>query len=758
MAHWRTLIRGTSGAISSLISGLIDPITLNGRCFGDTQGTSRVLFINTQASSYTQWDDMHIVAVVPDSNLTAGTLKVTTVGGDSDTRPFTLLPYLDSLSAVSGRLGDRITLTGTGFGLAQGTSTVTMNGTTAAAAPWGKDSISVNVPADATTGPVIVNTNGGTTSSGPITFTVMPKITTMSPTTIVPGETMVTISGFTFGAAQGTSHVDFNGVRAGTATSWSKTSIVIKAPKGCTTGNVTVTTPDGVSNGFAFNAGPRVTAISPLQGPPTGQITITGSNFKASQALGYKVTFNGVDAAAADSWSNTSIKVKVPYGAETGPVTVTTDEGVSNPVQFEVGLSKTYYFAEGTTRPNFEEWLSLMNPNDQAATVNMTYMLGDGTTRPQQVTVQPNSRMTLFVPDAVGANQDVSTKVTSTLPIMAERPMYFNYGGVWIGGHDVVGAIAPAPDWFFAEGNTRDGFDEWLCLQNPGTTTASVDITYMLQAGTTQVQKVTIPPTSRQTVDVKGFLGPNKDCSAMVHSNVGIIAERPMYFVYKPGIDNWTGGHDVVGANAPGKQWYFAEGTTRDGFDEWLCLQNPGSTSANATVHYMLESGEVLTQLVTVEGHSRKTIDVVAIVGRGRDVSMQVTSDQPVVAERPMYFDYVGLTGGHDVIGATCSSPNWYFAEGATQNGFQEWLSVQNPGNKTATVNITYMLGKGAPVTQSVTVNPHARATIDVNGAVGWGKDVSARVTTTGSVIVERPMYFNQHGWTGGHDVVGFHY
>jgi len=26
-----------------------------------------------------------------------------------------------------------------------------------------------------------------------------------------------------------------------------------------------------------------------------------------------------------------------------------------------------------------------------------------------------------------------------------------------------------------------------------------------------------------------------------------IIAERPMYFNYKPGVLNWNGGHDVVG-------------------------------------------------------------------------------------------------------------------------------------------------------------------------------------------------------------------
>lgn len=30
-------------------------------------------------------------------------------------------------------------------------------------------------------------------------------------------------------------------------------------------------------------------------------------------------------------------------------------------------------------------------------------------------------------------------QVTSNRPVVAERPMYLNYNGVWTGGHDVVG-------------------------------------------------------------------------------------------------------------------------------------------------------------------------------------------------------------------------------------------------------------------------------------------------------------------------------
>jgi hypothetical protein len=48
--------------------------------------------------------------------------------------------------------------------------------------------------------------------------------------------------------------------------------------------------------------------------------------------------------------------------------------------------------------------------------------------------------LTLKLYDEVNRpGQDVSIKVTAGKPIVAERPMYFNYKGVWTGGHDVVG-------------------------------------------------------------------------------------------------------------------------------------------------------------------------------------------------------------------------------------------------------------------------------------------------------------------------------
>jgi hypothetical protein len=105
----------------------------------------------------------------------------------------------------------------------------------------------------------------------------------------------------------------------------------------------------------------------------------------------------------------------------------------------------TFYFAEGTGRPGFDPYICIQNPGSSDADVTITYMKGDGTTDNQKVTVGKNSRATVKVKDTLGEGNDsahdFSTKVecTNGQSIIAERPMYFNYGGAWTGGHDVVG-------------------------------------------------------------------------------------------------------------------------------------------------------------------------------------------------------------------------------------------------------------------------------------------------------------------------------
>lgn len=71
--------------------------------------------------------------------------------------------------------------------------------------------------------------------------------------------------------------------------------------------------------------------------------------------------------------------------------------------------------------------------------------LGDATTREQVLTLSSHSRLTVPVNDFLGTGDDPAhdfsarVECTNGQKIIAERPMYFNYKGIWTGGHDVVG-------------------------------------------------------------------------------------------------------------------------------------------------------------------------------------------------------------------------------------------------------------------------------------------------------------------------------
>lgn len=67
---------------------------------------------------------------------------------------------LTDISPNLGTVGDAITLTGTGFGNTQGASTVSFAGTAATPSAWSDTSITVPVPAGASSGRIIVTVSG----------------------------------------------------------------------------------------------------------------------------------------------------------------------------------------------------------------------------------------------------------------------------------------------------------------------------------------------------------------------------------------------------------------------------------------------------------------------------------------------------------------------------------------------------------------------------------------------------------------------
>jgi hypothetical protein len=132
--------------------------------------------------------------------------------------------------------------------------------------------------------------------------------------------------------------------------------------------------------------------------------------------------------------------------------------------------------------------------------------------------------------------------------------MYFDYQTRWTGGHDTVGATAPAADIFFAEGytgNPSSQFNTWLLIQNTAAQEKTAVVEYILFGGESIFQEVSLPPQSRTTINANDVLGQEAlEFSMRVTSKDGsstLLAERAMYFDYSGSFGSCTGGHDVVG-------------------------------------------------------------------------------------------------------------------------------------------------------------------------------------------------------------------
>ncbi len=433
-----------------------------------------------------------------------------------------------------------------------------------------------------------------------------------------------------------------------------------------------------------------------------------------------------------------------PPAGSTAPAPVTGGHCVIGAAQ----AATAWYFAEGYTGTGFNCWLTLSNATDTTGTATITYVL-EGEVRQANYSLLAQHRTTIDLVREIGPGKNVSLRVNSPMPITVERPMYFAYpsagGEVFDGGHCVMGVTQPDKEWYFAEGTTRSGFDEWLTIQNPNPTqTATVTCEYMRASGGSITKIYGVPPASRATVNVNAEV-PAADVSMHLTSGVDIICERPMYFNYAGA---WTGGHCVAGANAPRNAWYFAEGNTREGFDEWLCVQNPTDSAADVEFHFMLDGGRVVSETMNVPARTRRTLHVPEVVEPGRDVSVEVTSATPIVVERPMYFALPSpdggspWTGGHDVVGGQ-PGQSFFFAEGCTRAGFQEYLCLQNPGAESASVIVRYITAASGTTTGTYLLGPHSRTTLFVNFFAGTDRDVSMRVESDRNIIAERPMYFS---------------
>ncbi len=351
-----------------------------------------------------------------------------------------------------------------------------------------------------------------------------------------------------------------------------------------------------------------------------------------------------------DEWSvSTHVTSDVPIAAERAQYWHGADGGYREAAHDSIGVNagaSDWYFAEGSTgsdsRGSFETWITLQNPGAVTALPVMTYMTPEGEVAgPAVPPLEPGTRQTFSVGDTVPGEWSVSTRVSSTVPIVAERAVYWHgSGGAYRqAAHDSIGVTAGATDWYFAEGSAgSDGhgsFETWITVQNPGTETANVNI----ESATRHIVPP-LEPGTRQTYNV-GIAG-EWSFSTHVASDVPIVAERSVYWHSSDGTYRQAA-HGSIGATAGAVEWCFAEGSTGSGtfgsFETWITIFNAGTEVANPLITYMTLEGSVPgPPLPPLEPGGRQTLSVADTLPGEWSVSTLVTSDAPVIAERAMYW------------------------------------------------------------------------------------------------------------------------
>ena len=310
--------------------------------------------------------------------------------------------------------------------------------------------------------------------------------------------------------------------------------------------------PQGTANRatvqFLVEGGSPLTKVYDLL--PTSRMNVwaetvtdaTGGQVLLEKAFGIVVTFDQPGVAERAMYFGTS-----PFwngGHESA--------GVNAP-------STSWFHAEGATGPFFDTFILLSNPNSTPATVTLRFLLDSGATVTKTKTVGANARLTVGVEgeDPLLANAAMATEVTSDIPIVSERAMYWAGYPDWYEAHNAFGVTSTGLKWALGEGRvggTR-GYETYILLANPGTTAATVTVTYLREGGLpTIVRTYPVPATSRYNVyanTVPG-LGSGERFGALIESIVPIAVERAMYSnsSSQPGVV-WAAGTNATGTPIP---------------------------------------------------------------------------------------------------------------------------------------------------------------------------------------------------------------
>jgi hypothetical protein len=316
-------------------------------------------------------------------------------------------------------------------------------------------------------------------------------------------------------------------------------------------------------------------------------------------------------------------------------------------------------------------------------------------------TLPARSRVTLSLAAEVGAGafSTVFQSQAAGYDISVERSMYYGPGFEVSTGERAVKALSTV--WLFAEGS-RGGelFDNFVQLFNPYNNAITVRVSYFRADGAVIDRSYTLGARSRLTLaanEVPELAG--RDFAIAVQSNADFVAERAMYWrrVGSPVGTPWVGGHVAMGSTHTDRNWYFAEGAAASNFETFYLLFNPYGTPATVHVNFFTEAAGLVQRVYVVPPGRRETIYLNGELGPVGGAAASLTSNEPFVAERSIYWG-AGRVEGTNTLGVNGMANRWDLPEGAG-GPFETFLLLGNPFDTAAVVDLSLQIENYGQVT-----------------------------------------------------------
>lgn len=336
---------------------------------------------------------------------------------------------------------------------------------------------------------------------------------------------------------------------------------------------------------------------------------------------------------------------------------------------------------------------------------------------------------------------DVIARLRATARDLGPSGPDTSYGAGLLDAAALVGAVPS--DQILAEGATSAGFDEYVLLANPGTEPAWAQVDFLTGGGIAAGPQVQVLAGQRVTLHANDYLS-SFDVSVRVRTfGPPVLAERAMY-IASGARQGATAGRAV---SETATTWYLPEGSTGQGFEEYVLVANPSGEPRTATVTWHTPAGPRQGPSVSVGPFSRVTIRANDSIPLEDSLSAQVTASGLLVVERAVYVTEGPLApAATDAPGVVLPGTSWIFAEGSTYPGFEEYVLVQNPGTDTATVSVAFLRPQGPAASVPLAVPPGGRHTLRVGDVLPGESELGAVVTSDRPVLAERAMYYGRDG------------